>query len=172
MANARIRITTDLSNAGLVGLLAGSQGRKREATQDVITFLRGLEGGMRAATLDVVVGTQGGAAASGTLTVASNSASSVSVNGVALTGGTDYVIAGQTAAQIAANIQAAIAASIDTRLLAVQASVAAAVITVSSYEMGLVGNNIALAATGAVTASAATLAGGAEPVIELYRFNR
>lgn len=172
MANARIRITTDLTNAGLNGLLNGDSGLKYEEVRDLITFLQGLSGGVYAASLDMVIGAQGGAAASGTLTIASNAASSVSINGVTLTGGSSYVIAGQSANQVAANIAAAINASNDTRLLAVQASASGAVVTVSSYEVGFVGNNITIAATGAASASGASLAGGAEPVHVVYSFNR
>lgn len=169
---ASIKITTDFTDAGLNGLLKPDSQLRRESLQKLITFLHGLEGGQYAGTVSIVVGLQGGTLASGTLTIASNSAQSVSINGVTLTGGTDYVISGKTATQIAAEIVSVVSASSDSRLKAVSASSVAGVVTVKSASPGLVGNNIALAATGAASASGADLSGGTDPVSEILSFNR
>jgi hypothetical protein len=112
--------------------------------------------------MNVVIGVGDGVAASATVTVASNSAQSVTINGKALVGGTDYVIATLTATQIGDNIVAAIAASVDSRLMAVKAVNVAGVVTISAQQPGSIGNVYTLAATGAASASGAVLSGGTD----------
>lgn len=172
MANARIKIITDMSDTALNQLIAPKAGFKYESVRDLSTWLQGLSAGAYAATLNIVVGAQGGAAATGSITIAGNSAQTAVINGKLFTGGTDYVIATLTAAEIAINLAAAINASTDTRVSALSAVASNDQVLLTAFDVGFIGNQITTTATGDASAAGAKLTGGLEPTLQEMDFNR
>lgn len=170
MAKVRLLLDMPQSSAQLLAKL-GAQGFRYEQLQELSSLLAGLALGTDAARANVQIGSEDGASSTGTLTVSGSGASSASINGQALTGGTHYAISGLTAAQIATNLAEAIRNSQSSKVQAVLAEASGAVVTVTAKEAGLVGDLIALAGTGTVAASASTLASGAEPTQRSYAFN-
>jgi hypothetical protein len=143
---------------------------KSNAMADIINILRALESGSDAASVNISIGVGDGAAASGAFTIASSGAQSVTINGKALTGGTNYIIANLSVTDIASNIVAAVNASVDSRLMAVQAASAAGVVTVTARQAGALGNMFTTTATGAASAGAATLADGSDASQNVLNF--
>lgn len=170
---AKVRLLVDLpdSSSQLIQGLR-KKGLRYEQVQSLQFLLAELSSGMTSARVNVQIGNENGESASGTLTISSSGAQSVSINGEALTGGTDYVIANLSASAIALNLAAAIRSSQKSKVQAVLAEASGAVVTVLAKEAGAVGNLIALAATGAAAAGASTLAGGSDPTQNIYLFNR
>jgi uncharacterized protein YbjT (DUF2867 family) len=112
--------------------------------------------------MNVTIGDGDGEFATGEATVASSGAQSLTINGKALTGGTDYDIANLSVTEIAENIVAVVNASTDSRLQVVKASNVAGVVTIDARQPGVIGNLYTLAATGAVSVSGANLASGSD----------
>ena len=138
-----------------------------EFSKGVMNFLQGCAGGMQSAELQVQDGSD---SANGTFTVASSGAQTLTIAGVALTGGTSYTIANLAASAIAQNIADAINDSVNTSVQLVGATVSGADVTVTSLNPGLVGNYIPISATGAVSASGATLANGTAGTLNVYQY--
>src|SRR6266853_3094726 len=133
MSRIRIWLDTDLTQPGLEGKIVLSDSDSRwESVRDVINYCKGLSNGDEGARANIMLGEGDGAGASGTFTIASSGAQSVTINGATLTGGTDYTIANLSATQIAANIAEAIEDSTDSRIQAVRASSSAGVVTVTA----------------------------------------
>lgn len=172
MAYGTIKITTDGTDAQLTQSMNTTTSDKRQTLTNIENWLRALKSGAASATIQVTAGLQAGTAASGTLTIASNSAQSVTINGVLFTGGSDYVISAQTVTVIAASIAALINASTSGYLSPVVATSALGVVTVTAKHPALVSNLFTLAATGAASASGANLTGGTDPTQEVFTFNR
>jgi phage tail sheath gpL-like len=171
MARVKIEINSPLSQTELTNRL-GNAGRKQEDMQSLENYIKALKAGCDGATVEELVGTgTSGVLATGTLTASAITAQSVTVNGVTFTGGTDYVIALQTVTIIAAAVAALINASTDSRLLAVTATSALGVVTVSAKYPGAIGNVYTLAATGAMAASGANLSGGVDATRVIYSLN-
>lgn len=172
MSRMRIWLDTNLTQKGLEGKIKLSdKDNKWNSMQDVINYCKGVSNGDEGAKVNIMLGSGTGVAASGTVTIASSGAQSVTINGKALVGGTDYVIASKTVTEIAANIVSAIKASSDSRIQAVTASSSAGVVTVSANDPGTIGNMYTTTATGAASAGQATLASGADATQHAYKFN-
>ena len=170
----RIKLLIDSvhSQTELQSRIELSDGNGKNVTaQQIINLIKGLENGDEAASMDVTLGAGDGVASTGTVTIASSGAQSVTINGKTLTGGTDYVVASLSAADVAANIVKAISASGDSRLRAIKATSALGVVTIKAQDPGLVGNMYTTTATGAASAGQATLGSGAEATVHKYKFN-
>jgi hypothetical protein len=138
------------------------QGSKYNVINGIQHLLQGFEGGNEEGSLNVSIGAGDGVQAEEDVTIASSGAQSVTINGKALTGGTDYDIADLSVTEIAENIVSVVNASTDSRLSPVVASNVAGVVTIKSRVAGEIGNVYTLAATGAASAGAAVLSGGTE----------
>lgn len=102
----------------------------------------------------------GGVQSSSTLTLSTCVATDTAViNLVTLTADTDFAV-GNSDEQTAINLMNAINNTATINIVAV-ATVAGAVVTVKALNVGTLGDNITLTATGGITAGAATLASGA-----------
>lgn len=166
-------VKVNKSSAQIKNQVEDTSGLKYEQLQEVTNFLQGLKAGTDAGIVILEVGKGAGAAesASGQITIAGSGAQSVTINGQALTGGTDYVIANLSATQIAANIVEAITNSQNSRVQSVYGSSSGAVVTLEAKAAGTVGNLITTTATGQASASASTLVGGAEGSQRVLKFN-
>lgn len=162
-----------LSSAEIKSRAENTSGLKYEQFQDLSNFMQGLKGGQESAIviLEIGEGSGGALSASGQVTIAGSGAQSVTINGGALTGGTDYVIADKSATEIAANIVEAITNSQSSRVQSVYAEASGAVVNVFNKVAGEVGNLVTLAATGDASASGANLASGAEGTQRVLKFN-
>jgi hypothetical protein len=162
-----------LPSAEIKSRVENSEGLKYEQLQDLSNFLKGLKGGQESAfgVIEIGEGSDGGLSASGLVTIAGSGAQSVTINGGALTGGTDYDIANLSATEIAANIVAAISNSQSSRVQSVYAESSGAVVSLFSKPAGEVGNLVTTTATGDASASGATLASGAEGSQRVLKFN-
>jgi hypothetical protein len=160
--STRINIAIDSvhSQVGLENRV--DQGDKYNVVAGVINLLRALESGSNEGSMNVTIGDGDGEFATGEATVASSGAQSLTINGKALTGGTDYDIANLSVTEIAENIVAVVNASTDSRLQVVKASNVAGVVTIDARQPGVIGNLYTLAATGAVSVSGANLASGSD----------
>ncbi len=167
-SNIILKIRSDKTQSQLEGeLLTASGGSRYVQAEKVSDFLSGLKGGAKRAVLEIPVDST---AATGLFTVASSGAQTVTIEGVTLTGGTDYTIANQTVAQVVANLAEAINDSDLNQL--VEASVYSATeVFVEAKWPGVLGNEIDTSASGAVSAGAAALAGGASGELRVFEFN-
>jgi hypothetical protein len=158
--STRINIAIDSvhSQVGLENRV--DQGDKYNVVAGVINLLRALESGSDEGSMNVSIGDGDGEFAEGDLTIASSGAQSVTINGKALAGGTDYDIANLSVTEIAENIVAVVNASTDSRLQAVKASNVAGVVTIKARIPGSIGNVYTTTATGAASAEGAVLSGG------------
>ena len=172
MAKVRVLLDMAQSSSQLLGKVGGNEKLRYEQLRDISNLLSGLSLGMEAARANIQIGDEDGASASGVVTISSSGAQSVSVNGVALVGGTDYVIANLSASDVAANLASAIRNSPKSRVQAVLADASGATVVVVAKEAGDVGNMITISATGAAAASGANLVGGVDPSQRIYSFNR
>lgn len=166
-------IKVPLSSLEIKSRVQDIKSSRYEQLQLVKNFLRALEGSQESGIMNLEIGDGSGDAlsASGTVTISGSGAQSVSINGAALTGGTDYVIADKTATEIAANIVEAITNSQSSRVQSVYANNSAGVVSLFAKSAGEVGNLITTTATGDAAASAATLEEGAEGVQNILKFN-
>jgi hypothetical protein len=162
-----------LPSAEIKSRVENASGLKYEQMQDLSNFLQGLKAGSESAVaiLEIGDGSGGALSASGQVTIAGSGAQSVTINGGALTGGTDYVIANLSVSEIAANIVEAITNSQLSRVQSVYASSSAGVVSLFAKSAGTVGNLVTTTATGAAAAGAATLASGAEGTQRVLKFN-
>lgn len=137
-------------------------GQKNANCNRLRVLIRGLDQGSLIGALYTQGSTSSPVAASATITQVSPSAgNTVTIGGVVLTAGTDWVIASLTDAQCATNLAAAINANITLNKIIV-ASAATNVVTITALQRGVIGNYLSLAKSGApITISGAALAGGA-----------
>lgn len=167
-SNIILKIRSDKTQSQLEGeLLTASGGSRYVQAEKVSDFLSGLKGGAKRAVVEIPVDS---AAATGLYTVASSGASTVTIEGFLLTGGTDYVIANQNVAQVAANLADAINASDLNQLVEASVSGANGVFIEAKWP-GVLGNEVETTATGEVSAGAATLQGGASGELRVFEFN-
>lgn len=166
-------LKVNLPSAEIKNRVEDPSGQKYEQLQNVINYLKGLESGTEAGimVLEVGAGMGGATSASGEVTVSGSGAQSVTINGQALTGGSDYAIANLSASEIASNIVRAITDSQNSRIQSVYARAEGSVVVVEAKSAGTVGNLISLAASGAAAASVAALEGGAEGSQRIIKFN-
>lgn len=161
------------SDAQVEAALQAVKSSKYDQLQLVSNLLQGLKGGQEAAlaVLEVGNGSGSSASAASSVTISGNGAQSVTINGKALVGGTDYVRAGLTPTQIAVNLAKAINESQSSLVQAVMAEAVAAVVQLKAKAAGEVGNLVTLTATGAAAATDATLVGGVDGPQNILKFN-
>ena len=174
MASSKIKMVAEIAKSS--AQLKDSwekAGFRYEQAQEIDNFLRGLIAGTQSAILSVEIGDApgDGTAASGVITISGSGAQSVTINGGALTGGTDYDIANLSASEIAENLASAIAESSSSRVQSVMAEVSGATVILKSKSGGEVGNLVTLAATGDAAASVSNLEGGSDDGQDVYKFN-
>lgn len=171
-----IRLTANTESAQDMSNLLPSVGKHKTANA-ITDYLGALAGGLRLGTLDIQVnGGTTGVQASGTLT-----GSTVVAGNTAVIAGTTFTAtasATPTALQFTvgandtatmANLAAAINAHANMAGV-VTATSSGAVVTVTAYPFGIAGNYLPLSATGAITASAATLTGGVNITYNTFRY--
>jgi hypothetical protein len=170
---AKVRVFVDLpqSSAQLQQSLA-NDGLRYEQLQSMQFLLAELSAGIAEGRVNVQVGDAGGASSVGKFTFSSSGASSISINGEALVGGTDYVIENLSASEVALNAAEAIRNSQSSKIQAVMAEASGADVNLVAKEAGEVGDLITTTATGAAAADTATLEDGEEPEQQIYLFNR
>jgi hypothetical protein len=139
-----------------------------DAAGKLESLMQSLQGGFDKAIVEVAEGSE---AAEGTFTLSGSGASAVSVEGDILVGGTDYEIANLSASQIAVNLADAINDSASGNVQLVDAQAAGAVVTVTARSGGIIGNKIAIAASGAASVSGALLSGGTSGDLKVFKFN-
>jgi len=152
-------------------LILAEGGNAPEGINKVAKYLQGLALGAGQGA-NMIVET-GGVQSSGTITFASfTTGDTITINGVVLTGDTDFVT-GPTDADTAKNAAAAINASSATGLDGVVvASASGAVVTIKAQDTGVLGDNITLAISANGSVSGANLSGGAEGTIKRIEAGR
>lgn len=171
MAKIRLMIDMPQSSHELLSRY-DNNALKYEQVQDMGVLLNALSLGMEEGRINIQIGEEDGVSSSGEFTVSGSGAQSVTINGEVLTGGSDYDIANLSASEIALNLAEAIRNSQSSRIQAVLAEADGAVVSLLAKETGEVGDLISIAASGAVSASAANLAGGSDPAQRILLFNR
>lgn len=159
-----INITLDMSDAQVQSALAQSQDLKYEQVQSISNLLQAIKSGAKSAIVELDIGA---VAATGSVTLSSAATgSSATVNGEAINidnTGTDAEKASALAEDINANANliGVVFAWAESNVVQLRASVP-----------GPLGNNLTLTVSGSgVTASAATLASGANGETRLLKFN-
>ena len=136
-------------------------GQKNANGNRLNDLLRGLNSGALLGKVFVQGSTANPVAASGTITqVSTVSTNTVTIGGVTLTAGTDWVVTGSDTEK-ATNLAAAINANATLNKIVVATS-ATNVVTITALQQGVLGNYITLAKSGApITVSGTSLANGA-----------
>lgn len=169
MAQTKITITHDKEVAGdLQQHFITSVMSKEMQIPKLETLLNQIGLGSRNAAIAMTIDDGTAAAATGTVTLsgAGTAGDTVVINGVTLTAVASGAVnnqwnVGASATASAANLAAAIVASTSPLVSGtVTASSLAGVVTLTAAAVGLLGNAVTLAATGAGTASGARLTGG------------
>jgi hypothetical protein len=166
MSQLNYRVRSLKSQAALEQPLMASD--RYDAAGKLESLMQSLQGGFDKAILEVA---QDSDAAQGTFTLSGSGSSAVSVEGDILVGGTDYEIANLSASEIAVNLADAINGSASGNVQLVDAEAAGAVVTVTARSGGIIGNKLAIAASGAASVSGATLAGGTSGELKVFKFN-
>lgn len=166
-SKVQITIRSNKTQAQLESEVLQSTHDKYPQMKQLENLFASLSGGASQAVVEIP---DNATSATGTLTVAASGASSVTIAGGVLTGGTAYAITGTTTA-VAAALAAAINASVLGTVQLVSASSSAAVVTLTAKSVGIIGNLITTTATGNVTANQAALAGGTSGTNRVYEMN-
>lgn len=166
MSQLNYRIRSLKTQSALEQPLDGSN--RYDVAGKLESLMQSLQGGYDKAILEVAMGSE---AAQGTFTLSGSGASSVTIEGDTLTGGSDYEIASLSAAEIAVNLADAINSSSSGNIQLVDAQASGAVVTVTARSGGIIGNKIAISATGAAAASGSQLSGGTSGELKVFNFN-
>ncbi len=166
MSQLNYRLKSQKSQGALEQKLLDSG--KYESMEKLKVFCQSLAGGAERGIFEVAEDSD---AATGDFTIASSGAQSVTIAGSTLTGGTDYDIANLSASQIAANLADAINDSSDGNVQLVDAEASGAAVTVTCKVNGLLGNQLAISATGAASASGTELSDGTSGSMHVLDFN-
>ncbi len=164
-----VKLLSNKSQLQLEDQLVDDPSRPEEQGQLLENYVRACMGGLESAEWQLL---EGADSATGTFTVASSGAQSLTIAGVTLTGGSSYDIAGLSAAEVALNIVDAINDSQSPALQLVGAEVGPSsdIVKVQALNDGLVGNYIPISASGAITASGSELSGGSSGELKVYQF--